>query len=186
MPAGFPDGTPGRRPDPVAIARKKDSAGAGADHLPQRPAPDPRRRPSAGRDERSINAGGEAWISGRVIPGGRAAVAAGHTDCSTTAHPRASGDPAFSGPTYVFGKLDSRVRGNERREGSPSFVCRFGILAGTSPATESRFFSQVRRRAILRSSRRMTWVEGFRAACIVQLGEGSWEHADGRPGLNRL
>jgi hypothetical protein len=51
MPAGFPDGTPGRRPDLAAITRDEDSAGAGADHLPQRPAPDPRRRPSAGRDD---------------------------------------------------------------------------------------------------------------------------------------
>ena len=67
---GFPGRHPGTAAGPSSrLLATRDSAGAGADHLPQRPAPDPRRRPSAGRDGRRINAGGGAGISGAVMPG---------------------------------------------------------------------------------------------------------------------
>ena len=67
---GFSGRHPGTAAGPLAgLPRREDSAGAGAGHLPQRPAPVPGRRPSAGRDGRSIEAGGEAGICGRVMPG---------------------------------------------------------------------------------------------------------------------
>ena len=68
---GFPRRHPGTAAGPLSrLLPTRESAGAGADHLPRRPAPDPGRRPSAGRDGLSIDAGVSAGISGAIMPGG--------------------------------------------------------------------------------------------------------------------
>jgi hypothetical protein len=68
---GFPGRHPGTAAGPFAgLPRAKDFAGAGADHLPRRPAPVPRRRPSAGRDGWRIKVGIAAGMTGRVMPAG--------------------------------------------------------------------------------------------------------------------
>ncbi len=64
---GFPGRHPGTAAGPLPrLLATTDSAGAGADHLPRRPAPVPGRRPSAGRDGRQCKggfAGGDNRVS---------------------------------------------------------------------------------------------------------------------------
>ena len=67
---GFPGRHPGTAAGPSSrLLAARDSAGAGADYLPRRPAPVPGRRPSAGRDGRRIREGLAAGTSVRVMPG---------------------------------------------------------------------------------------------------------------------
>jgi hypothetical protein len=60
---GFPGRHPGTAAGPLSgLPRTQDSAGAGADHLPRRPAPVPARRPPAGRTMGNVRAVRETGI----------------------------------------------------------------------------------------------------------------------------